>query len=430
MSSLAQSKEKPHRFAGSDLTGCNLRAYYRGSDAVFGGPFQVEGDALLLFVADENIPFVREAFGGLGDVRTMAGREMTPAAVRDAEMLLVRSVTRVNAALLSGSSVRFVGTATIGTDHVDTGWLAREGVRFAAAPGSNADSVAEYIIAALLVVAGRQGRSLAGRTLGIVGVGNVGGRVESRARALGMEVVLNDPPLARRTSEPKYRPLEELFDCDFITLHVPLEMAGADATRHLADDAFLARMQSDAVLLNSSRGAVADNAALLRALESGEIGGAILDVWEGEPEINVTLLERVALGTPHIAGYSFDGKVKGTAMLHAAACELLGTRADWDWAAVMPPAEHRLITLDAAGETVEEILRDAVLTVYAIERDDEALREIRALAPAEQGAFFDQLRKEYPRRREFPNTTVALKGWNTEAAGKLQALGFSVIDGA
>jgi len=383
----------------------------------------------VLIVADENIPFVREAFAEFGDVRTMAGREMTPEAVRDAEMLLVRSVTRVNAELLSGSSVRFVGTATIGTDHVDTGWLARRGISFASAPGSNADSVAEYIVAALLVVAGREGRPLAGRALGIVGVGNVGGRVERRARALGMEVALNDPPLARLTGDPKYRPLAELFDCDFITLHVPLEKAGPDATWHLADGAFLKRMGRDAVLVNSSRGAVADNAALLRALESGEIGGAILDVWEGEPEIDVALLELVALGTPHIAGYSFDGKVRGTAMLREAACEFLGTRAEWDWEALMPPPEHGLITLDAAGAAAEDILREAALTVYPIERDDEALREIRALAPAERGAFFDRLRKEYPRRREFPNTTVALRGPNAEAAGKLRALGFRVVEG-
>ena len=381
----------------------------------------------MLIVADENIPFVREAFGGLGEIRLMAGRAMTRAAVREAEILLVRSVTKINEALLAGSKVRFVGTATIGTDHVDRAWLTDEGIRFAAAPGSNADSVAEYMVAALLVMAERQGEPLAGRTLGIVGVGNVGSRVERMARALGMEPALNDPPLAERSGDAKYRPLEELYDCDFITLHVPLEESGKYPTMHLADWAFFERMRVDAVVVNSARGAVADNAALLCALTDGEIADAVLDVWEGEPEINPELLESAALATPHIAGYSFDGKVNGTEMLRQAAGEFLGVSSGWDRAAVMPRAAHERIVLDAAAGSAEDLVRRAVLTVYPIERDDRALREMTAIAPADRGAFFDGLRREYPRRREFANTTVTLWGGNS-ATEMLRGLGFQIAD--
>lgn len=381
----------------------------------------------MLIVADENIPFVREAFGALGEVRLMAGRAMTPDSVREADMLLVRSVTQVGAALLQGSKVRFVGTATIGMDHVDSEWLAREGICFTAAPGSNADSVAEYVTAALLVMARRQGLPLAGRKLGIVGVGNVGSRVARMARALEMEVALNDPPLADSTGDPKYRPLEELFACDFITLHVPQEKDGQYPTIHLADMGFFQKMRADAVLLNSSRGAVADNKALLRALESGEIGDAALDVWEGEPNINVELLEGTALATPHIAGYSFDGKVNGTEMLLDAAREFFGVPADWNRAAMMPAPEHGRIALDAEEEDAEDLAREAVLTVYPIERDDQALRETGIIAPDDRGIFFDRLRKEYPRRREFGNTTIVVNGDNAVAAETLRGLGFQVI---
>ena len=378
----------------------------------------------MLIIADENIPFAREAFGTLGDVRLMSGRAMTAEAVRDADLLMVRSVTRVNADLLSGSNVRFVGTATIGMDHVDRGWLAEAGIRFTSAPGSNADSVAEYVTAALLVMARRQGQPLAGRTMGIVGVGNVGGRVAKKARALGMEPVLNDPPLQRKTGDSVYRPIEEVFDCDVVTLHVPLEKAGTDPTWHLADATFLSRLKPGATLINSSRGAVADNAALLEAIQSGKLSGVTLDVWEGEPAIRAGLLQAVDLGTPHIAGYSYDGKVNGTVMLYEAACEFLGETPAWRAADVMPPAEHAELALDLDRVTGEDALREAVLTVYPIERDDADLRDTLSAPEPERPALFDKLRKQYPRRREFPNTRLTLTGHHPATADQLRALGF------
>ena len=380
----------------------------------------------MLIVADENIPFVREAFGALGTIRLISGRAMTPEAVRDAEMLLVRSVTPVNEVLLAGSAVRFVGTATIGADHVDQDYLARRDIRFAAAPGSNANSVAEYVTAALLVLARRQGRELAGRSLGVIGVGNVGSCVVEKARVLGMQVVLNDPLLRRKTGDARYRPLEEIFNCDFITLHVPLEELGPDPTWHLADAAFVKRMKPETVLLNTSRGAVADNAALLHALKTGIIAGAVLDVWEGEPVIDCALLDRVALGTPHIAGYSFDGKVNGTVMLYEAACDFLGIEPSWDAAAHMPAPEHPELSVDSKAAPGEDVLRQAVLTVYPIERDDRALRGICRQPPDERAAHFDRLRKEYPPRREFHYTDVIMENEDRRVAAALGGLGFPV----
>ena len=224
----------------------------------------------------------------------------------------MRSITPVNRALLEGSAVRFVATATIGFDHVDTEYLREAAVAFAAAPGSNANSVAEYITAALLVLARRQGKPLEGRTIGIVGAGNVGSRVAAKVRALGMRERLNDPPLQRATGDAKYRPLEELMDCDFITLHVPLEKGGPDPTWHLAGADFLARMRPEAVLLNSSRGAVVDNGALLAGAAAR--AGPARRCWMSGKASRASgrpLLAEAALATPHIAGYSFDGKVNG-----------------------------------------------------------------------------------------------------------------------
>jgi erythronate-4-phosphate dehydrogenase len=361
-------------------------------------------------VADENIPFVREAFSPMGDVRLVHGRRITPDTVRDAELLLVRSITKVNAALLEGSAVRFVATATIGTDHVDEAFLRQAGIDFASAPGSNANSVAEYIVAALLELAERRGLRLEGMRLGVVGVGNVGRRVEAKARALGMRVLLNDPPLQRATNDPKYRPLEELLDADALTFHVPLQREGPDATRHMIDATFLDRLRPDAILLNTSRGAVADNAALLDALRRGRTGPVVLDVWEGEPNLRVELLERAALGTPHIAGYSFDGKVNGAEMIYRAACRFLGREPEWRPADGMPPPDVPSITLPGETPDVEGALREAVRRVYSIERDDAALRHTATLPSPERGPAFDRLRKEYPRRREFQNTTVACPG--------------------
>lgn len=377
-------------------------------------------------VADENIPFVREAFEALGEVETMPGRSMTPEALKDVDLLLVRSVTKVNAGLLDGTAVRFVATATIGEDHIDKEYLAGRGIGFSSAPGCNADSVADYITSALLVLAERFSLSLPAMRLGIVGVGNVGSRVLERAKALGITCVLNDPPRARAEGDPLFRPLSEVFDCGLVTLHVPLTQQGEDATHHLADADFFAKMKPGALLINSARGPVVDGNALGEALASGRLKAAVLDVWEGEPTIDPALLDQVAIGTPHIAGYSFDGKVNGTRQIYEAACAFLGEDPTWDPEPLLPEPEVPQVRLDGSSANPLPELHKAVLSVYDLRRDDEALRAIRDVPEAERGAYFDRLRKEYPRRREFKNTRALVEPPSQDLEVRLQGLRFKV----
>jgi len=376
-------------------------------------------------VADEHIPFVREAFGSLGEVVLAEGRKLTRETVRDADALLVRSVTKVNADLLKDSKVRFVGTATIGTEHVDLPYLVEHGIGFAAAPGSNATSVAEYVTAALLVLARRGKYKLQGKSIGIVGVGNVGSRVAKKAEALGMKVFLNDPPLARQTGDPKYLPIEKIMKCDIVTIHVPLTMEPPDATYHMVNEEFVASMKRGSVLINTCRGKVAEGRALKRALDGDQLSEVVLDVWESEPNPDPSLIERSAIATPHVAGYGYDGKVRGAEMIYQALCAFFGIRPAWNAAEAMPAPPYPVLELKA-GRQGEDVIREAVLTVYDIEADDARMRKIVNLPEDERGKYFDYLRKTYPVRREFHNSHVILKGRGDKLATKLKGLGFVV----
>jgi len=379
-------------------------------------------------IADENIPAVAEAFGTLGEVTLLPGRSLRAQDVRAADVLLVRSVTRVGRDLLAGSRVRFVGSATIGFDHVDRDYLQSRAVGFATAPGSNATSAAEYVVSALLALGEREGFRLAGRTVGIVGCGNVGSRVRDRLAALGCDCLINDPPLRERGGHDTFVGLDDILQADIISLHVPLERSGRYPTWHLFDDAVLQRMKPGAVLINTSRGAVVDNAALDALLARRSDFRVVLDVWEGEPAINTALLEKVALGTAHIAGYSLDGKLRGTEMIYRAACDYLGRTPHWDAAAVLP----EINTLDLRslpGVDDLERLRAAVFHVYDIRVDDERLRGLLRLPPADRSAAFDRLRKEYPIRREFAATAVRIDSDAGRLGGLLRGIGFNVVVG-
>ena len=270
-------------------------------------------------VVDNKNPHVEEAFRQFGTVQGCATREITKEVVREADAIIIRSETKVTKDLLEGSRVKFVGTATIGTDHVDLEYLHSQGIGFASAPGSNANSVAEYFVAAILTLADRKGFNLSGKTLGVVGVGNVGSKIVRNARALGMRVLQNDPPLARETGNPSFVPLDDFMEADIVTIHVPLTKAGTDPTFHLFGEERIRKMKAGAILINTSRGAVADGAALKRAVEAKHLGGVILDVWEGEPLVDVDLVKKIDIATPHIAGYSFDGKLAAVKMTYSAA---------------------------------------------------------------------------------------------------------------
>jgi erythronate-4-phosphate dehydrogenase len=412
-------------------------------------------------VADANIPFVRECFSSVGEVEVLSGRDITSQVVAKADALLVRSITPVNEGLLAGSAVRFVGTATIGFDHVDLGYLERNHVGFASAPGSNANSAAEYILAALLEVGRRHQIQLEGKSIGVIGVGNVGSRVARKCEALGMRVLRNDPPLQRlvcsvpvraydtcrghpardsragrpRHEErltaslqtgPQYVPLEALYGCDFLTIHTPLTHEGIDKTFHLADAGFFSSLKPGAVFLNASRGAVTDSQALKAAIQAGRLQAVVLDVWEDEPSIDTELLEMVDLGTPHIAGYSFDGKVAGMIMIYNALCTHFHLQPTHTLEDFLPQPDVPRLEIEANGLSDEALLTRAVERIYRIKRDDENLRQIVRQPPDRRGRYFDDLRKHYAVRREFQNTTVSLDKRRENLRQKLQGLGFQV----
>jgi len=375
-------------------------------------------------VADENIPFVKECFSSIGDIVTLSGRNISPEVVADADILLVRSITKVNEKLLAASRVKFVATATIGFEHVDIGYLSKRGIGFASAPGSNANSVAEYIVAALLSVGKKRKITLEDKSIGVIGVGNVGSRVAKKCEALGMTVKLNDPPLARKTSDPKYRPIDELFDCDFITFHTPLTKEGQDKTYHLADEEFFASLKSGCVFINTSRGAVHDTASLKSAILAKKFGAVILDVWENEPNIDCELLRMVDISTPHIAGYSYDGKIAGMIMIYNSACEYFKIEPKHKIEDFLPPPKVPQIVIEEIGPDLQEVLGDVVQQVYVINRDDFNTREIAMVEPQIRGKFFDDLRKNYPIRREFQNTIVILNHRCETLVNMLKGIGF------
>jgi len=278
----------------------------------------------------------------------------------------------------------------------------------------------------LLEVGRRHKIQLEGKSIGVIGVGNVGSRVVRKCEALGLHVLRNDPPLQRQTGDLKYVPIESLYDCDLITIHTPLTQEGIDKTFHLADGEFFSSLKRGAVLVNASRGAVVDTEALKAAIRKGRLRAVVLDVWEGEPDIDAELLERVDLGTPHIAGYSLDGKIAGMIMIYHAFCKYFHLPPRFDAQDFLPAPEVPRLELRAGGLADEDLLARAVEQVYSINRDDRDLRRIADQPPHKRGGYFDALRKNYPVRREFHNTTIVLHAVRQVLVWKLRGLEFNV----
>jgi len=370
-------------------------------------------------LVDENMPYARELFSRLGEVKPVAGRPIPMDELADAQALMVRSVTKVNASLLSGTAVKFVGTATAGTDHVDQAWLDEAGIGFSAAPGCNAIAVVEYVFSALLMLAERDGFTLKDRTVGIVGVGNVGSRLQARLEAWGVRTLLCDPPRAERGDAGDFRPLEALVrEADILTFHTPLFKEGPYKTLHLADDALISALKPGAILINACRGAVVDNAALLTRLEAGQDLSVVLDVWEPEPDLNVELLKRVDIGTPHIAGYTLEGKARGTTQVFEAFSDFIGHRQQVALDTLLPAPEFGRITLH--GPLDQPTLKRLAHLVYDVRRDDAPLRKVAGI-PGE----FDKLRKNYLERREWSSLYIQCD--DAEAASLLHKLGFTAV---
>ncbi|HFK3154729.1 4-phosphoerythronate dehydrogenase PdxB [Citrobacter sedlakii] len=370
-------------------------------------------------LVDENMPYARELFSRLGEVKAVPGRPIPVAELDDADALMVRSVTKVNEALLAGKPVKFVGTATAGTDHVDDRWLTQAGIGFSAAPGCNAIAVVEYVFSALLLLAERDGFALRDRTVGIVGVGNVGRRLQARLEAFGVRTLLCDPPRADRGDEGDFRSLDELVrEADILTFHTPLFKDGPYKTLHLADEALIARLKPGTILINACRGAVVDNAALLARLNAGQQLSVVLDVWEGEPDLNVELLSKVDIGTPHIAGYTLEGKARGTTQVFEAFSAFIGRAQHVALDTLLPAPEFGRITL--RGPLDQPTLKRLAHLVYDVRRDDAPLRHVAGI-PGE----FDKLRKTYLERREWSSLYVMCD--DASAAALLHQLGFNAV---
>lgn len=335
-------------------------------------------------IVDNKIPFIKEAIEQIADEVVYApGTDFTPAMVQDADALIIRTRTRCNRELLEGSKVKFIATATIGFDHIDTEYCREAGIIWKNAPGCNSASVAQYLQSTLVLLQQLKGIKLSETTIGIIGVGNVGSKIAKVAQELGMRVLLNDLPREDKEGGKDFSSLQTLAEeCDILTFHVPLYKEGKYKTFHLADDSFFQSLRRKPVIINTSRGEVIETNALLEALETGLISDAIIDVWENEPNINLTLLNKVFLGTPHIAGYSADGKANATRMSLDALCRHFNLQANYR---IIPPEpEQSQLTVTS--------MEEAYLRMYDPRRDSEALKAHPEL--------FEKLRGDYPLRRE------------------------------
>jgi erythronate-4-phosphate dehydrogenase len=373
-------------------------------------------------LADENIPLLDEFFADGGNIRRRPGRSISRADLGDTELLLVRSVTRVDRALLEGSAVRFVGTCTIGTDHLDLDYLREAGIGWASAPGCNARGVVDYVLGSVLALAEQQGIDPASRCYGVVGAGQVGGRLVEVLRALGWQVLVCDPLRAAVEGGDFVGLAQILRDCDVISLHTPLD---AD-TRHLLGAEQLSALRSGAWLINASRGAVVDNQALRELLGRRADVQVVLDVWEGEPQVDAALAGLCRIATPHIAGYSLDGKLRGTAQVYQAWCAWRGLPAKVQLEQLLPPSWLDEIRLHSTAQP-QWALSMLCRAVYDPRRDDADFRRSLYGDAASRRAAFDQLRKDYPPRREIDGLRVHLTAAAPELAGLVRALGASLI---
>ncbi|NTZ93725.1 4-phosphoerythronate dehydrogenase PdxB [Pseudomonas koreensis] len=376
----------------------------------------------MLIVADENIPLLDAFFAGYGEIRRVPGRAIDRATVEQADVLLVRSVTNVNRALLEGSKVRFVGTCTIGTDHLDLDYFAEAGITWSSAPGCNARGVVDYVLGSLMTLAEIEGVELPQRTYGVIGAGEVGGRLIKVLKGLGWNVKVCDPP-RQAVEGGDYVSLEQIIEqCDVISLHTPLTRIGAGATWHLFDEPRLQQLKPGTWLINAARGPVVDNAALRTVLLAREDLQAVLDVWEAEPEVDVDLAELCVLATPHIAGYSLDGKQRGTAQIYQAYCEFIGQLPSIQLSDLLPAPWLSEVTLHADSDPAWAL---AMLCrgVYDPRRDDADFRRSLVGNVAEQRAAFDVLRKQYPVRREIEGLKVRIDGDSPQLQQIVAALG-------
>ena len=351
-------------------------------------------------VIDDKIPFIKGVLEKFADVVYLPGGKITRADVMDADALVTRTRTDCSEKLLAGTKVKFIATATIGHDHINTTYCDSHGIKWTNAPGCNSSSVAQYITSAILNLAVKKNLKLDTMTLGVIGVGNVGSKVAKVGEALRMKVLLNDPPRTRAEGESGFSTLGEIFsEADIVTCHVPLADEGTDATFHLADATFFKSLKKKPFFINSSRGEVNDTGALIDAIKSKKVAGSVIDVWENEPDISKKLLSLADIATPHIAGYSTDGKANGTSMSIQALARFFGIRELDNWyPASVPLPENTFIEIDHAGKSFEQAMLEIVSKSYNVIEDFQRLKN--------SPETFEKQRGDYPLRREFPAYTV------------------------
>ena len=376
------------------------------------------------FIIDNKIPFIDGVLEPFGEVKYLQGAKITHEKIKDTNALIVRTRTNCNSELLDNTPVQFIATATIGFDHIDTEYCETRNITWQNAPGCNSYSVQQYIASALLTIAENEKIDLTKKTIGIVGVGNVGSKVAKFAKILGMKVLLNDPPRAAESAKFARNSvsIEQIKnEADFITFHVPLNRSGEYPTYHMVDSDFLQELSDSERklwILNSSRGEVVDNQALKKALQSGPLAGALLDVWENEPNIDRELMQLAKFATPHIAGYSADGKANGTAASIQGVSRFFNLGIDnWEPVNVPRPDNYR-VTIECSGKTFQEVLKEAIDATYKIGNDDLTLRK--------SPETFEKQRGDYPLRREPPAFEITLTNCSANFAEKLEALRFCV----
>ena len=371
-------------------------------------------------VIDDKIPFIRGVLEPYAEVVYLSGAQISRSDVANADALIIRTRTKCDENLLKGSSVQFIATATIGYDHIDTEWCETNGITWTNAPGCNSGSVYQYMASVLATLSTHFGFKFEEKTLGVVGVGHVGKKIVQLGKALGMTVLMNDPPRVEKEGPAFFVPLDDILSMsDIITLHVPLKSSGSHKTYRMFGKNIFDYLPRRTILINSARGEVVDNAALKTALKSKRIGAAVLDVWENEPDIDIELLPLLNIGTPHIAGYSADGKMNGTAMSVQALSRFFKLPlTDWYPFDAPEPPQPLHFVLDCRGKSLQNCLCEAIWNTYTVNDDDGRLRT--------SPETFEQQRGDYPIRREFEAFTIKVVNAIPEIEERLKKLGFLV----
>jgi len=373
-------------------------------------------------IADDKIPFLKNVLEPYTNISYLPYDRITKQSIKNADALIIRTRTKCNAEVLEGTSIKYIATATIGFDHIDANFCVQNNIRWSNAPGCNSTSVQQYIAAALVYYAYLKKIQFDTLTIGIVGVGNVGSKIQEISKIFGLKILLNDPPRERVEGGRKFVSLDQVLEeSDIISFHVPLSFNGRDKTFQLADEVFFNKLNNSKIIFNTSRGEVIDTAAMINAINNRKISFSLLDVWENEPKIGMKLLNLVNIATPHIAGYSTEGKAKATAVCVNALNDFfnLGLTQNWHPGNLPIPNNPSIIKIDCAGKLTQDILYQLIISTYDILQDDQQLRN--------RVYDFEKLRGEYPVRREFSFYSVQLMNSNKTIDNLVKELGFKLL---